>query len=183
MHAPRLVRPADRTRVPWKNGLGVSEQIAFGPSTADPPTWRISVAPLKAGTIEFSPFPGVDRIFTVIGERGVTFSRTSGHIAVEPWEPYPFDGEDPPRCTPSGDTTALNVMVHRSQFGAAVEHADLHEAAVTTRRGEVTVLYVRSGSAAVNGISAVARDFLIVVEEPVVVTGDARALAIRITPN
>jgi environmental stress-induced protein Ves len=183
MHAPRLVRPVDRTRLPWKNGLGVTEQVAFGPGNEDPPAWRISVAALKAGTTEFSAFPDIDRIFTVIGEHGVTFSRTSGRIAVQPWKPHHFDGQDPPRCTPSGDTTALNVMVHRSRFGASVEHADLHETALTTRRGEVTALFVRSGSAAVQGISAAAHDFLIIDGGPMVVMGDARGLVVRITPN
>src|SRR5437879_4093597 len=67
-----LLRAADRTRSPWKNGGGVTSEIAVHPPGAglDDFGWRISAAVVAAGG-PFSRFEGIDRALLVIGGRGL----------------------------------------------------------------------------------------------------------------
>jgi len=67
-----VIRSGERRRVPWRNGAGITEEVATGPDgPSGRPLWRLSVADLGSDPSEFSAFPGRDRIFTVIGEHGV----------------------------------------------------------------------------------------------------------------
>ncbi len=61
---------AARRAVPWKNGGGVTEEIAVYPSDAgfDDFAWRISMARVGQGG-PFSRFPGVDRTLAVLEGR------------------------------------------------------------------------------------------------------------------
>lgn len=50
---------------PWKNGAGATREIIAVPSTDAPFLWRASIATLQADG-PFSPFPGVDRVITLL---------------------------------------------------------------------------------------------------------------------
>ena len=67
----RLVRRADLTPRPWKNGGGVTREIAAHPPEAglDGFDWRLSMADV-ASDGPFSAFPGIDRTLTVIEGAG-----------------------------------------------------------------------------------------------------------------
>ena len=62
-----VLRAGDRKAVPWKNGGGVTREIAAWPpgSGFDDFAWRVSMAEVREDG-PFSNFAGVDRILTVL---------------------------------------------------------------------------------------------------------------------
>ncbi len=62
----RVLRPADYTRMPWKNGGGTTTELAVHPSgaTADY-DWRISIADIESNG-PFSTFEGYDRYIALL---------------------------------------------------------------------------------------------------------------------
>ena len=124
MTGVRLLRAEDRVARPWKNGGGVTRDIAVFPDGAGDEDflWRASIATIeKAGP--FSAFPSVDRAFLSlrgnlrieIGDRGAQ--------RLHPGSPaLLFGGEDPVRAEPlGGPCTALNIMTRRGQTSAILE--------------------------------------------------------------
>jgi environmental stress-induced protein Ves len=132
-----LIRRSDRQRVPWKNGAGATEVIATG--EGQPAAWRISVADLGPARTTFSSFPGLHRVFTVVGDHGVTLSWGSRTVDLDPLVPLPFDGELAPDCVASGPTSAFNVMVDVTAATARVEPHHLSHSAVLVARQSVEV--------------------------------------------
>lgn len=120
----RLLRAADRVAVPWKNGGGVTREVAAFPEGAgfDGFDWRISIADVAAGG-PFSRFPGIDRVLTVIEGRGMVLS-VEGLAAVDLNErsnPFAFPGDA--SCAAEltdGPIRDLNVMTRRGTCTAAV---------------------------------------------------------------
>lgn len=159
----------------------MAEEIAVDvESSRDQPIWRISLADLGSAPSEFSVFGGTDRIFTVIGSHGVTLEWRSGSESVAPWHPHTFAGEDPPRCTPSGATQALNVMTNRAAAAATVEAVRLDGQPLATQSDEVTALYIRSGTAVADTLHVEPGDCLLVRDDAVAVHGTAEGLLVRI---
>ena len=85
----RLLPAADRVPVPWKNGGGVTREVAAFPDGAgfDDFLWRISMAEVRADG-PFSVFPGVDRVLAVLEGRL--------RLAVEGLAPIEVGPDSPP---------------------------------------------------------------------------------------
>jgi environmental stress-induced protein Ves len=119
----RLLRAADRAATPWKNGGGVTREIAAWPRGAglDAFDWRVSLADVAADG-PFSAFPGVDRVLTVIGGEGLVLEVEGRAVRLEPGAPFAFPGEAGvmARLT-AGPIRDLNVMVRRGAWTARVE--------------------------------------------------------------
>jgi len=62
-----LVPKSTNINLPWKNGLGVTDEVFIQPAGASRDAFdlRVSSAPI-AGSDKFSGYPGVDRWITVI---------------------------------------------------------------------------------------------------------------------
>lgn len=121
--APRVLRAADRVAAPWKNGGGVTRELALWPegATLDAFDWRVSLADV-ADDGPFSAFPGVERILTVVEGGGMDLLvGGEHHIVDEPLWPYGFPGDLPTdgRLL-AGPVTNLNVMYHRERTAAEV---------------------------------------------------------------
>jgi uncharacterized protein len=182
MPTVHLVRAGERRRVPWRNGAGVTEEIAVGPeSTSGNPLWRISVADLGETPTVFSAFDGQDRIFTVVGEHAVALEWESRRVSAAPWCPVAFEGAAAPRCIPDGATLAFNVMVDAGVADATVEFVDVGADSVRTGTDGVTALFVKSGAASAAAHRAHPGDCLVVRDEEVDLLGDARGLLVRIS--
>ncbi|WP_185993236.1 HutD family protein [Rhodococcus sp. KBS0724] len=173
-----LIRRGDRRRVPWKNGAGVTDEIAVDATVA--PRWRVSVADLGDAATEFSAFEGRSRVFTVIGAYGVTFEWRGGTTAIEPLQPFGFDGERTPRCIPDGTTSAFNVMVDRRTTTASVSVHDLVDSTVDTDIHAVTVFYVHSGRVEAGSRSADAGDCIVIRLDSVEIRGTGKVLIAEI---
>jgi len=84
--------------MPWKNGLGVTQQIDIQPPGSmfprDEFSWRLSTA-IVTGANEFSTFPGYDRILVVWKGEGLLLNQQQRLV---PMEPFTFHGEDKIDC-------------------------------------------------------------------------------------
>jgi uncharacterized protein len=120
----RLLRAAERVAVPWKNGGGVTSEVAACPEGYgfDGFDWRISIADVAAGG-PFSRFPGIDRVLTVIEGRGMILS-VEGMADVDlnkRSNPFAFPGDA--ACAAEltdGPIRDLNVMTRRGVCTASV---------------------------------------------------------------
>ena len=120
-----LLPDAERQAQPWKNGGGVTREIAVFPAGADLEAfdWRISTASVAAPG-RFSHFDGVDRVLAVIeGRLHLRFE--DGNDAEEltaDSPPLAFAGDVGVFGTPVGGGVAdLNVMVRRGVWMATIE--------------------------------------------------------------
>jgi hypothetical protein len=110
---------------PWKNGGGVTREIACHPAGAgmDEFDWRMSIAHIgRSGP--FSVFPGVDRIITLLAGTGVHLHSADGvvsHRLDQPLQPFGFAGEAALQADLlGGDSDDLNVMTRRTTCTAQV---------------------------------------------------------------
>lgn len=118
----RVLPAADRVAVPWKNGGGITREVAVWPPGADFETfhWRVSMAEVReAGP--FSMFPGVDRTLAVLrGRLRLTLKDEIVELGSGD-APYSFPGDVPCHGQPmEGPVTDLNVMTRRSVVSAQV---------------------------------------------------------------
>ena len=122
--APQILRAADRVATPWKNGLGVTREIAVHPPGAslDDFDWRLSMANVDAGG-PFSNFPGVERLLAVLDGRLAL--RIDGRAPIElgaDTPPLAFPGDVPVEAELlAGPVTDLNLMSRRGQVRATLE--------------------------------------------------------------
>ncbi|WP_424830294.1 HutD family protein [Ruegeria sp.] len=103
---------------PWKNGVGQTDEIYLMPkeSTRDSFDIRVSSAAISEPGV-FSPFPGVDRVITVIRGHGLSLSFESGTVQLPPFQPFKFDSTMTPFSDPGAEETrVLNVMVNRAKW-------------------------------------------------------------------
>lgn len=118
-----VFRAADRVAVPWRNGGGLTREVAVSPVGAGMADfdWRVSMADVAADGL-FSLFPGVDRVLTVLqGELLLSFEGGASVTLDAAALPYPFAGDVPCHgAVRGGVVTDLNVMVRRGRFRCAV---------------------------------------------------------------
>lgn len=109
--------------MPWKNGGGVTHEIAAHPEGAslDGFDWRISMAEV-ASDGPFSVFPGIDRTLTLLAGDGITLDFGGSDVPLRPGSgPLAFPGEA--RVTGrlhAGPILDLNVMTRRGHARHAV---------------------------------------------------------------
>jgi environmental stress-induced protein Ves len=146
-----VVRFAELTPVPWRNGGGLTREVASaggpGPQSFD---WRISIADVnEAGP--FSTFPGVDRIITVVQGTGMDLVIDGVEHALGLHEPLSFNGSSRTSCDRlEGPVRDLNVMVANDRMSATVAIRDLSETRPIAIDGS-QVLVLLTGSAIVVG--------------------------------
>lgn len=127
-----IIRYAGLKAEPWRNGGGVTREIARGTAgpggtggsgtgtgssaSADGWDWRISIAEVgKAG--DFSAFPGMERVLTVID--GDLFLLTVDGVdhPLEKYRPFRFPGDSAAAGSlPTGDIRDLNVITRTGAF-------------------------------------------------------------------
>ena len=113
-----VVRLEDVPATPWRNGGGMTRELAVWPHAADW-TWRMSVAEVgQSGP--FSSFEGVDRWFAVLAGSGVQLmvDQQTHHLTAAQ-HPFFFDGAASTDCKlTDGATQDFNLMVQRSRASA-----------------------------------------------------------------
>ena len=119
----RLLRASDRVATPWRNGGGITREIAAWPAgaTLEDFDWRVSMAEVRE-VGPFSRFPGVDRVLTIV--EGTLVLSIGGRPAVTLTAetlPFHFPGDAACDGEPIGGAVLdLNVMVRRVRFSADV---------------------------------------------------------------
>lgn len=120
---PRVFALADIAATPWKNGGGLTREIAVWPPGAgmDDFDWRVSVADIAADG-PFSAFPGIDRQIVLLSGAGVRLCADDGsfdHALTDAGEPFAFCGETGVQATlVDGATRDFNVMTRRGRCRA-----------------------------------------------------------------
>ncbi|MEV6840511.1 HutD family protein [Streptomyces sp. NPDC051133] len=121
--ALQVLRAQERTPAPWKNGGGVTSEVAVRPEGAGTGdfVWRVSVADV-AQSGPFSAFEGVDRIITVVDGPGMELTVDGvPHVMTDPYEPFTFSGDSDTMCELlGGPIVDFNVMVRRADATARV---------------------------------------------------------------
>ncbi|MGW7100937.1 HutD/Ves family protein [Streptomyces sp. NPDC054883] len=172
----RVLRAAGRAAAPWKNGGGVTREIAVLPEGAGTEDfhWRVSLADVTADG-PFSVFPGVDRTLTLA--EGVGMDLTIGgarRLVDERFAPQRFPGDRPTECRLlGGPVVNFNVMYRREAVAAevAVVRGDL----VLAVPPRATLLVV-----ALDGPATLGGSLRLGAYDAVSVTGpDTRALSAR----
>jgi uncharacterized protein len=122
-HLFRIIRPDDLPAIPWKNGGGVTREIAKA-EDGQGLIWRISVADVDVDG-PFSRFEGLTRILTVIAGVGIDLICPGGTINARWGEPVRFSGELPVtgRLT-DGPIRDLNLIFDAIRVSADVQLLD-----------------------------------------------------------
>jgi environmental stress-induced protein Ves len=114
----RVLSPAEFRRMPWKNGGGLTTELASYPPRAalDAFDWRVSVADITRDG-PFSYFEGIDRTIVLISGGGIRLEGPGRTLELRAsFEPYAFFGEDPIHCTLlDGPVRDFNVMLRRGR--------------------------------------------------------------------
>lgn len=72
-----IIRHGDYRSMPWRNGKGVTLEIAREPASGDPFAWRLSLADLTVDG-PFSPYPGYRRAIVLVSGHSIHL-RYHGH--------------------------------------------------------------------------------------------------------
>jgi environmental stress-induced protein Ves len=130
-----LILPDQFDRQPWKNGGGVTHEIAKAMDGADF-LWRLSLAEVATDG-PFSAFPGLTRCLTVIEGGGLYLDTLDGTLHANPLSPIVFSGDTPISSRlQTGPIRDLNLI-----FDA--RHA---AGSVTPLSGPLTLLEIAAGS-------------------------------------
>ncbi|MFE5835429.1 HutD family protein [Arthrobacter sp. NPDC056493] len=126
----QIIRFADLKPQPWRNGGGVTRELAAGAASsgsASPEAtssdagawdWRISIADVtRAG--EYSPFPGMERVLTVVEGELLLLAVDGTEHPLEKYRPFRFPGgAASSSALPTGDVRNLNVIAREGAFKA-----------------------------------------------------------------
>jgi hypothetical protein len=120
------LQPSDARLVPWKNGRGVTRELALWPESArferGDFDWRLSSAPVNEEG-PFSLFPGVERILVVTEGAGLVLSHgeQAPRARLRRLQPYSFAGDWPTTAElPYGPVADFNVMLRAGRARASV---------------------------------------------------------------
>ncbi|GAA4093759.1 HutD family protein [Nocardioides kongjuensis] len=179
-----ITRAADLKQVPWRNGQGMTTEIALGGSPDDF-TWRVSLAEV-AQSGDFSAFPGIDRIIVLIEGPSMRL-QLPGHTQVlRTDEPFAFDGGVPVQCTVDQPTRDLNVMTRRGAARATLDVLVLVAGApplVVPASGTVVLVVLEGQVRLADGDTDLQQGDVVVTEEQVGLTGGGRVAVARILPG
>ncbi len=109
---------------PWKNGGGLTGEIAVHPpaATLEDFDWRISCAQVAAHG-PFSRFPGIDRVLVILeGELALAVAGGPALVLTPESAPCAFPGDAAASAGPvAGTVHDLNVMTRRGRCAARVQ--------------------------------------------------------------
>lgn len=165
----------DYTRQPWKNGKGITVELARAEQDGAL-LWRLSMATV-AEDGPFSLFPGIERNLTVLSGPGFRLSGPGIALDCRPLQPVAFPGDTPVAATgtASGPSDDFNVMTARK---LPLPSVTLHHGPAMIAAGGLTALFALE-PLRVSG-RALARHDLILTEGPLDLQTASRALSVRL---
>lgn len=140
----RILRATDHKKMPWKNGGGVTTEIAVFPPDAelDDFHWRVSTARVEQDG-PFSIFPGMDRSLCLLDGFGITL-KVQGRVPfgmTRRYEPFVFPADVPTEAMlMSGPITDLNVMTRRALYESEVQLVEVSGRLLLAKADEVSIL-------------------------------------------
>jgi len=106
-----ILSPAGYRRMPWKNGGGVTVDIAF-----EGEVWRFSRTPITTAG-PFSDYAGYDRLQVLIAGTGLVLEAPEGELDLRrPFQPVRFAGETPITSRlEAGPVEVINLLGDRGR--------------------------------------------------------------------
>lgn len=156
----KIIRREDLKEGRWRNGMGVSWDIASDPPDAADFGWRLAIARIDSD-VPFSHYPDIDRVFTLIDGNGLDLDFEDGEtLAVHRlFVPHPYACDRPTFCRlKQGPCRALNLFMRRGLWHASVDI--LSSGADISHPGPI-IVHVLQGEADVNGEAMQCGDTLI----------------------
>jgi environmental stress-induced protein Ves len=145
-------------RMPWRNGRGITLEIARAPAVGEDFAWRLSLADIDSDG-GFSAYPGYRRaIVLVAGQRLDLKFRGRGTCTLDPTKRGArFEGDWETHCAlPKGSCTDLSLIVRRgsgARPGSVVRAPGMVRVKTTARvvlaQGLHGALFVIAGAVAV----------------------------------
>ncbi len=128
-------------RMPWKNGLGTTLELATDASTDQPAwSWRLSIADVPARAV-CSTWNGMRRAILCLEGEGLLLERAHGTDAVPLiGSGLEFEGEDEVVCVPLGSSVRdVNLIFDRSRWEGTLR---LVRATAGAIAGEMILVHV-----------------------------------------
>lgn len=137
--------------MPWKNGGGVTTEIAIHPEGTDLSaagfTWRVSIAEVAVDG-PFSPFAGYDRHIMTIAGNGMMLE-AEGHEAIDlsrRFMPQEFSGDwDVDGALIDGPVRDFNLMAARDRAKGSLTAEMLSDRRRYAAEGDTLLLHVLEG--------------------------------------
>ena len=150
----RLIRQTEMPEGPWRNGMGVSWEIALHkePGAADF-SWRFAKARIDRD-VPFSIYPGMDRVFMQISGNGLDLEFEGGHkIEVHHSNvPHTFPCDVPLNCKLlDGPCFDLNLFTARGKYQAEASVLKLNGMESIDLSGVEAVFFALEGSVVLSG--------------------------------
>lgn len=119
-----LLEPGQYRHTPWKNGGGVTVDIAIV-SDKDGDVWRLGRTPIVAAG-PFSDYSGFDRVQVLVAGSGLVLETPDGEIDVrESFRPVRFAGETPiVSRLEVGPVEVVNLIGNRAKVQIGIEVLD-----------------------------------------------------------
>ncbi|MHC1550654.1 HutD/Ves family protein [Phyllobacterium sp. K27] len=187
-----ILRASDHKHMPWKNGGGVTTELAVAPAGAEVSEfhWRVSMATV-ASDGPFSSFENIDRILTVLDGAGMDLD-VAGMAPVRLTDtsaPFSFPGDVATSARlVSGAITDLNVMTRRGEWHATVERLGVNEPCFVRAGPGVGIVFCTEGNLELADQSVLNKHDALFVGEAddkatIAVTGIADIVIIRLSQN
>lgn len=180
----QIIRRRDLVETPWKNGGGITRNIAEK-RDAQGLLWRLSMADVEKDGA-FSSFPGVTRVLTVIKGDGMVLQGPEDDLPARFAQPVVFDGATPVAATlGQGPILDFNLMFDTARCEGDAQIARQAGAHEVGQEGQTGVLHVIAGAASVAGEALGVGDTAISNDVPLRfdLAQDAVALTITLRPK
>lgn len=142
-----LIKAKSQKTVPWKNGKGVTTEVAIEPPGAglDQFLWRLSSAPVNEPG-PFSLFPGYDRLLVLVKGTALVLRRASSHRKLTRDSVVGFPGEEEIHAElPEGPIQDLGLIFNRERVSAQVFHLKFPKPRSFELRAQTSVFWVGEG--------------------------------------
>ncbi|PVZ20662.1 MULTISPECIES: HutD family protein [unclassified Pseudomonas] len=137
-------------RMPWRNGLGTTLEIARD-TAADDWGWRVSLADV-AQSGAFSPFAGMTRIISVIQGPGMRLD-VGGVLspALHRWEAFTFSGDAQVHCQLiGGPIRDFNLIYRADRYRASLDWLQV-KGQLQLKDSQATMLFCADGALSLEG--------------------------------
>ena len=142
-----ILRAAARRAVPWKNGGGLTREVAVHPPGSDLGNfdWRLSLAEVRAGG-PFSTFPGIDRHLAVIsGRLRLSVAGEDAVLLTPDSRSCEFPGDVPAAAEPlESPVFDLNLMTRRGRFVGRLRRGSAERGTVLRLGSDTSLLLALS---------------------------------------
>ena len=150
----RYLPQANFTKGPWRNGMGVSWEIASHKEAgATDFSWRFAKARIDRD-VPFSIYPGMDRVFMQISGNGLDLEFEGGHtIEVHQSNlPHAFPCDIPLNCKLlDGPCFDLNLFTARGKYQSQASVLKLNGMEALDLTGVEAVFFALKGSVVLSG--------------------------------